>query len=367
MKVGILTFHWAHNYGAVLQAYALEKYLSEQGHEVEIINHIPAFAKNAYKKSIWKSLISKRHPLSSISKLYKESRIYKLREKRWEGFNSFINNRLNLSEKADVISDKYDAYIVGSDQVWNPKITHGLYPQYFCDFPFEKKNKVYISYAASSELKNITSEEKNKFIYYLQKFDCIGVRETALLRLLQPLTRTQICLTLDPTLVVDKDVFSCLTVNNDYRDKRYVLIYRVWDNQNIRRIAEIVAKKCDAEIIELVSWIDSHTCDNTFQAASPEEFVSLFKSAIYVITDSFHGTAFSLIYNKSFFFVKVNDAQSRSESLLRLLGIEDRVLRKDCDLTDDKEIDYIKVNIELEKLRKDSIGFIDAALSRFVG
>lgn len=366
MKVGILTFHWAHNYGAVLQAYALERYLIGRGYEVEIINHIPAFVKNAYGKSVWKSILSKKHPLASIRKLYNESKVYKLRERRWTVFNSFINSRLNLSEDMDIISDKYDVYIVGSDQVWNPKITHGFYPLYFCDFPFEKKNKVYISYAASSELKNITLEEKNKFIYYLQKFDCIGVRETALLRLLQPLTRTQICLTLDPTLLVDKDVFSCLTVNNNYSDKRYVLIYRVWDDQNIRRIAEMVAKKYDAEIIELVSWLDAHTCNNTFQAASPEEFVSLFKSAIYVVTDSFHGTAFSLIYNKSFFFVKVNDAQSRSESLLRLLGIEDRVLRKDCNLSDDKEIDYIRVNKELEELRKDSICFIDAALSRFV-
>ena len=154
MKIGILTFHCAHNYGAVLQCYAMQEFLRCKGHDVEVINYRPKYLLEPYKTFKVKRFLSKK-PIRLSKGVIIEFILFPTRLKRFNGFEKFIKNRLSLSEKATCssISPKYDVYIAGSDQIWNPKITHGFDSVFFADFPFIKNMKKYISYAASMEAK----------------------------------------------------------------------------------------------------------------------------------------------------------------------------------------------------------------------
>ena len=359
MKIGILTFHCAHNYGAVLQAYALQQYLISLGHNVEIINIVPSFLKG-YSKRAWLKCVTIRHPYRILKNLHSESKLYKLRKKRWQAFDSFIKNELYLSHEQNIIPDKYDAYIVGSDQVWNSKITKGLFPPYFCSFPFPKGKRIYLSYAASMESIQLSNFEKEQYRHLLKNFDYIGVREQELINVIAPLTEKKVHLTIDPTLLLDGDIWNKLAFRPLIKGK-YVLLYRVWNDFNSRNIAKLWANSNGAKVIELVSWLDSNTNNNLFQAASPLQFVTLFKYADYIITDSFHGTSFSIIFKKDFYFVKVNNSQNRSESLLSFLGISDRIINKK-DTPIFTQINYARVMDKLAILKCKSQQYLQNAL-----
>lgn len=361
MNIGILTFHCAHNYGAVLQSYALQQYLTSLGHNVEIINIVPLFLKG-YSKTAWLKCINIRHPYRILKNLYNESKLYKLRKKRWQAFDSFIKNELHLSQEQNIIPDKYDAYIVGSDQVWNSKITRGLFPPYFCTFPFPKGKRIYLSYAASMESTQLSYSEKEQYCRLLKNFDYIGVREQELIDVIAPLTEKKVYLNIDPTLLLDNGIWNKLASDPIIKEK-YVLLYRVWNDFNSRNIANLWANENGAKVIELVSWLDPNTNNNLFQAASPLQFVTLFKYADYIITDSFHGTSFSIIFKKDFYFVKVNNSQNRSESLLSFLGISDRIINKK-NVPTFTHINYAKVVDKLATLKCKSQQYLQNALCK---
>ena len=143
MKIGILTFHCAHNYGAVLQCYAMQEFLRSKGHDVEVINYRPNYLLKPYKIFNVKRFSSKK-PIRILKGLILEFLLFPVRLKRFYGFENFINNKLILSKTVtkESIPSNYDIYIVGSDQIWNPKITKGFDEIYFCRFPFEKGKKV---------------------------------------------------------------------------------------------------------------------------------------------------------------------------------------------------------------------------------
>lgn len=357
MKIGILTFHCAHNYGAVLQAYATQEYLKSLGHEAFIINDIPSFLQG-YKRSKWQSCIHKRNPFKTFIELWNEAKLYKIRRRRWDGFNDFINYRLNLTTEAGIPSD-LDAYIVGSDQVWNYNITKGYYPAYFCNFPFHKEDRLYIAYAASMENHDLTQSKKQELHVLLKNFDSIGVREREMIDLLSPLVDKKIHHTIDPTLLASKNIWENLVCDVENLKDRYVLLYKVWSDRKSRDVAERIAAERKCKVIELVSWLSDGT--NLYQAASPEEFVSLIKNAECVVTDSFHGTSFSLIFNKDFYFVKLSDKQNRAISLLQSLGLGERVL-EDFVSINGCDIDYNEVNEKLSYLQKTSRDFLNKSL-----
>ena len=359
MKVGILTFHCAHNYGAVLQAYALQQYISQLGHTVEIIDIRPSFL--GYRRNVIRQCISFKHPFESIKRLRDEMKIYKLRQQRWDGFNNFITKRLHLSERCNQVPDNFDAYIVGSDQVWNMKTTRGLYPPYFCDFGFPKQKKIYASYAASMEITEFSQQQKSLLQRKLSIFDFIGVREDKMVGLIENLIGRDVYKNLDPTLLVDTKIWESLPLY-PVQSKKYVLLYKVWSDNNSRRIAQLIANKLGAEVIELVSWLDVKTNHNKYQAATPEMFVSLIKYADYVVTDSFHGTAFSIIFQKDFYCVKVNDGQNRMSDILSSLGLYDRFVDKTSN-PDITGIDYNPVMQELSSMQNMSRAYIKKILN----
>ena len=166
---------------------------------------------------------------------------------------------------------------------------------------------------------------------------------------------------LDPTLLVDTKIWESLPLY-PVESKKYVLLYKVWSDNNSRRIAQLIANKLGAEVIELVSWLDVKTNHNKYQAATPEMFVSLIKYADYVVTDSFHGTAFSIIFQKDFYCVKVNDGQNRMSDILSSLGLYDRFVDKTSN-PDISSIDYKPVMQELSSMQNMSRAYIKKILN----
>lgn len=359
MKIGILTFHCAHNYGAVLQCYALQETLKQMGHNVEIIDYRPKYLLTPYTIFDKKRFLSK-NPISLIKHCIKETLLLPARIKRHNAFDKFINNRLNLSHRIikRTIPDNYDVYIMGSDQIWNPKITQGFDPVYLGYFDFPKGRKKYISYAASMETNELNAETRDLYIKALNNFDAISVREAKLAELLQPLTLKKIETVLDPTLIADIATWKSI-INRPNIKHKYILVYQVRNNKNTMRIASEIANQINAVVIEVTSRLDIHFRKNRFQCTSTEKFLGLVKDAACIVTTSFHGTVFSIIFNRPFYCIQLDDnMDNRSQSLLEQIGLSERMIKKD-DTPNFTKIDYNdRINKSILKLREKSLCYL---------
>ncbi len=364
MKIGILTFHCAHNYGAVLQCYALQETLKRMGHDVEVIDYRPEYLLDPYKRFNIHRFISKNLILAAKN-IVKEPMMLRARLRRYKAFGKFINGRLNLSSRvtASGISSKYDIYIMGSDQIWNPKITQGFEPVYFGNFNFAKGERKFIAYAASMEAKGLNEEARDFLKKSLQNFDAVSVRETQLANMLQPLTGKSIDTVLDPTLLADSSIWNKIAVRPSIKQK-YVLVYQVRMNQRTLEIASDIARQMNVEVIELQAWLSVNLHGDKIQCASPEEFLGWIKYSSCVVTTSFHGTAFSIIFNRPFYCIKLDDgSDTRSLSLLRNTGLENRLISKDSNPVF-SEIDYGKANKNVSDLRNVSMDFLAKAIEK---
>lgn len=362
MKIGILTFHCAHNYGAVLQCYTLQEILKSMGHEVEIIDYRPLYLTKLYKIFSIDRFMH-RNLLEMLKKSIKEILMIYKRVKRFKSFQYFIQNRLNLSNNTytESVFFMYDVYIIGSDQIWNPKITKGFDSVFWADFKFPKNNKIYMSYAASMEISSLDIDEKNFCTNALTNFDYISVRESSLAKLLQELTDKKIETVLDPTLLANSSTWNSI-LKPPFLQKKYVLIYQVRRDINVQRIASQIAKQINAEVIEIRAALNWTNHKYVYQCCSPEEFLGWIKYASCVVTTSFHGTAFSLIFNKSFYCLKLGKGDMRISSLLKSIHLENRLINKN-----DNPI-FQKINYELPKellagLREKSYHFLYSALN----
>lgn len=356
MKIGILTYHRAHNYGAVLQAFALQEKLKALGHTVEIIDYSPNYLINPYKILSFNRLLTKS-PIIIVKNLLNIIVTFRRRLIRHKRFNHFINKYLVISEKVtSVIPPMYDIYILGSDQIWNSKISSGFDKIFFGYFT-TKKNALKITYAASMEANNLSNGENVFFENALRNFNGISVRESNLSVLLQPLTSKIVKNVLDPTFIVDRLIWDNLAIKPKIA-KKYVLVYDVRINDQTLILAHKIAKEIDGVVVQLTAWIRSSYVKHRYQCASPKEFVGWIKYADCIVTSSFHGTAFSIIYNLPFYTIKLNDgADSRSELLLKNLDLSNRLISTESNIHF-TNIDYSNPNNLLEELKKESLYYL---------
>lgn len=359
MKLGIITFHCSHNYGAVLQAYGLQSYLQGLGHEVYIIDYRPKYKVRSYAIFSVYHWIS-RNPFMIFKRQYIEFKIKPKRIKRWKAFNNFINTKLHLYKysKNDDYTE-FDAIFIGSDQVWNPKLTGGTFDPIY--FGVNAKCNV-IAYAVSNRASEIRKRDEDYFKKHLPFFTAIGVREDALNQILSPLTEKKIVTVLDPTVLAGRKYYECFVDKNfKMRNKRYLLIYEIGRHTTTRIIAQHIANELDLEIIELVSepQIGDSSMDQT---ASPEDFINYINYASYIVTTSFHGIAFSITFNKLFYAIRQNtSADIRLESLLCRLELLDRFIDNNT-IPNICPIDYESVNMRLLDQIQLSKLFIENAL-----
>ncbi len=354
MKIGILTYHRSHNYGALLQAMALRHVLAGMGHDVHFVDYWPRYHKRIY------SLFSLRKLLSDI---YHGSfrytihalKFHDLLKKRIENFKSFIN--ANIVPYCVKYGTKYyyDVLIYGSDQIWRkqPVRPPSFNPVYFGDNPVPAER--HVAYAPSMGEIKLSGKDKEFLKRHLCKFQKLSVREDVLKKTLQELGFNP-KITLDPTLLLDRDDWERILPTERIIKGKYILYYRLLTESFDEKAIERIAEKLGYEFIILDST-PRERGDNIFSISSPYDFLSLIKYSECVYTSSYHGTVFSLIFNKPFYSsFKVN--ARRAEFLLDKLGLTDRLLKPNNPLPPIKPIDYDKINDLITTLRIDSLHYL---------
>ncbi|WP_300703380.1 polysaccharide pyruvyl transferase family protein [Bacteroides sp.] len=360
MKIGILTFHCAHNYGAVLQAYALQECLKELNHEVAIIDYRPNYLIKPYQSFYIRRYI-RRNIIKGICSLILEPFLYSKRKIKFHNFDNFIKKKLLLSEYSGLEHTDYDMIVLGSDQIWNPNLTGGTFDSVYFGGNF--KGRI-VSYAASMGIGEIPEKSKERVKKMLQRIYMIGVREISMIRPLQQLClNSEISLTLDPTLLAGKAVFDRIKVTPLIKNP-YVLVYQVVVIPETYRIANEIARQIGAEVFYCGASLKINVKDNCDQTTSPEEFVGYFANASCVVSTSFHGTAFSVIYNRPFYTIKLgSETDLRSISFLKNISLSHRMIDKESSPIF-SEIDYTDANKHLHDMRMKSLDFLISATKK---
>lgn len=357
-RIGILTFHAAHNYGAVLQCYALQEFLHSKGHEVEIIDYRLPSIVNGYHWFKLNRFISK-NPYKLLKKTIYELHLIKKRKQRYDAFETFINERLNLAPIEKIFDNPYDIIIIGSDQVWNYNLTNGFDHYYWGNFPHPPQTKI-ISYAASMH-DNWPNSYDDIIVKKLKKLDFISVRELSLAKKLSKLLpNKEIHSVIDPTLLIKKEQWDNIAKRPKI-NYPYLLLYQVERDTKSEYIAEKIAKRKNLKIV----YLSAHVSDintNKVIASSPEEFIGLFKYAEFIVCSSFHGTIFSLQFAKPFVSVKMGlGKDSRVGNLLRDLNLKDLFISNYNEIND-KTLDSVILNERINHLRIKTIKLLEKFL-----
>lgn len=373
MKIGIMTINSAYNYGCVLQAWALQKYLENEGHQVSIINYRIPEIDNTYRLFREKQ----RFSIAPINNLYNCLRHVKFnltqapRIRKAAKFEHFINEVMNttqvFSSFRELVEGKagkdYDVLITGSDQVWNGTITKGLKPAYFLDFDHSGKRK--ISYAASIGKKELMNAEKEFFKNYLAEYESIAVRENSAAELLAPLVKKPVEVVLDPTLLLDREDFDTLKQSSKYQ-KPYIFVHVIGKDARLRKIVTILSEQTGLPIVQNRMKKQFPDELGRFSDAGPEEFIGLIEGAQLVITNSFHATVFAVIYEKNFITIPHELYPERMENLLKELSMENHLIASVEELPGsvaELQPDYTAVKKKLKKRQQESREYLKRAVN----
>ena len=358
MKVGILTYHRSHNYGALLQAMALRKSLEKLGHEVKYVDYWPEYHKDMYRILSKKALSS-----TPLSRKIKNVISVGLRlvpiMKRRRKFQSFISK--HVDPYCAPVTESFDCIVCGSDQIWRKQdgLLGQFNPVYFG--AGETKAAQYVSYAASMGIINLDETDKNNLKKWLSKFTQLSVRETDLKNELDAIGLRNVREVIDPTLLMDKEEWLRAIPIPKLSSKPYLVLYELLEGSFNMDAVERFAKDNNLEIKKLRGGAMNYFPKRgDYHTAGPEEMLSLIANASYVFTSSFHGLVFSIIHNKPFYASFVKNS-GRAESLLSMINQSERLLPPNIsNIPDIKAIDYKMVNRILSEKRKESIDFLAA-------
>lgn len=355
MKIGILTFQNAVNYGAILQAYALQQYISSLGNEVEVIDYrCPYLDQRRYQH---------KNPIKaakSVAKLL-------LRKGKRLSFDEFRRERIVLTEcctKRTIkdVCDRFDAIVVGSDQVWNPVLT-GYDLNYFLGFLDNDSSTLRISYAASIGPYREGYSKTNEIASLINRFDSIGMRERSSVGALANIGVTKpVVVTLDPTLLIDKSLWESLIGDEQSCEQPYVLVYSLGGTDQLLELAHEYADTKGLSIVCVTNGYVSDTTVKIVHDISPIEWLRFIANAEHVFTSSFHGMCFSLVFRKQFSFFPSKDAASNSRltDLAAIAGCE----YADMTCGNVAEIDYSVVAPRLESAKAKSRQYLIQALDQ---
>ena len=353
-KAYILTFHWATNYGAVMQCYALQEFLKNKGLCTNIINYVP----EGYNKNIF-SLVRSKNYLSlksNLNEFKKEKKIEEFRKKYLRRTKKFKNyNELKEYQWENCF------YFVGSDQIWNPYFTMNgeKRPTASYYLGFLLKSAIKISYAASFGVTNLSNNMSDFIKPYLDEFDLITVREQSGKNIINSLG-LESKLVCDPVFLHNKGFYLNLIQNKyDTNQKNYILPYILHgDIETSNQIIEYLKNTKKYEIYV------NKTPDKI------EEWLGSINNAGIVITNSFHAIAFSIIFNVPFIAILIHGSgmNDRLISLLTILGLENRIVtafsKNEIFKIESASIDWKSINIRLNNFVEQSKNVIDNILSR---
>lgn len=366
MKIDIVTLHRAQNYGSVLQAFALQKQIEKLGHQAYILDYYPERYTN---KGLLKRLKNKSSRFNNpLVLLIAKLLIYPSYLKKGIQFNKFMHY-LNLEKPSFATNEEgmgrftdADAYCAGSDQIWNSHWNEGVEKALFLDFV--PKGKLCFSYAASIGLSNIPANEIDETKLLLDKFEFLSLREDKGVELVKELGRTDAVQCLDPTLLMSKEEWS-LYADDSYKGKEYVLTYNLHHDPEIDKCAKAIASKYHLQIRNIsYNWHDIVRHGHLDWCPTVEGFLGLIKNAKYVVADSFHATAFSIIFEKPFVVITPEVASSRLSSLLKMLELDDYNINKFTSVkVIEQPIDYIRVKSIIATKQRESISFFNKAFT----
>lgn len=365
--VGIITFHCSDNYGAMLQAYGLKKFLLDSGAEVRIIRYEPFFLtgrhwwipyvpSGKFCNRIWMSVGKwKVHLKMGID-------FFKLRANMKQFRNDHLiekdHRRLHFSCQLRNLPFRY--YIVGSDQIWNPAITLGLRNVYFGAFPNMRKEKV-IAYGASLGGGELPPKYDRRFSELIKYVDAISLREEDAVPYVQKYYQGEVETVLDPVFLLEKRYW--LDIQKLPGKKNYILVYQTEYNQELVDYTQSLAKDTGLPVLELQMGMRKSSQDFLEdRIAGPAEFLGYVFQAAYVISNSFHAIAFSIIYEKHFLAFLHSSRGARIENILRILGLESRLYEKGKNGRIELDIDWNEVRQKMKKALERSESFLKKSL-----
>lgn len=362
-KIDLITLHRVKNYGSVLQTYATQNILEKLGYKVTIIDYYPerySFLGMLKRVKKQNKLLKKSLLLRMVARLI----IVPSYLLRFKTFNNFIHKYLNLSNKVyhqfgDLSRNApyADIYMTGSDQVWNSEWNGGIDKSLFLGFVPENKRK--ISYSSSFGVKELKKEEIPEIKSLLKKYNSISLREKSGVEIVSSLGIKNATNVVDPTLLLTKEEWSKIS-SNRYIGEKYILVYNLNRNKKIDQYASKLSKKTGLKIIYL-SYQLHEIYKKGKMVCNPkvEDFISLIDNAEYIISDSFHATAFSLIFNKQFIIVYPGKYSTRLQSILSILDLENRVATDENDIeVVNNNINYKVINKMIQNMRNDSLTWL---------
>ena len=355
MRIYTITCHHAINHGAMLQAYALQKYLESIGHEAQIIDYRPDYLQGV---KLWSGNTKyNRLGLGWLYALVKfPSRLdIKKRERAFDNFfNQYLITTTIHYKNIEQLRNEYphgDCYIAGSDQIWNTTFCNGTDPAFYLDFGNSETKRV--SYAASFATDSIVNGKELFVKENLKRFDKISVRESSAIQIIEKLGYSGVQV-VDPVFLLSSKHWDILIADyhnlDTYIKENYVLVYDFINDESIRTVTINCAKNMSAKIYS-IGPVRLPYADKNFKYEGPISFVQLIKHAKCVVSNSFHGTAFSIIYHRPFWVVNRRDGlNNRMRDLLSKYGILKRIITADSNETLLKSsIDYIKLHQMLKK------------------
>jgi len=364
MKAGIITFHRSINFGAVLQAYALKTTIDKLGVQAQIINYTTEhLEKNVKMERLLTKLRLAKNPIKMMSVLIYG---YYIKQKK-NKFIEFSNEKLSLTKifsckNIEQLSDAFDIFITGSDQVWNDQCT-GFDKNYFLSFVKNsfKKN----SYSASFGFDKIPDEHYSEYKKLLSDFNNISVREQKGFEIIYDLLKRNIEVTLDPTLLLRANQW--LEIARPATNlKNYILVYEMAHSDRLINFISKLQKQTGLQVVFISNKYEKKIKKTiNIRGAGPKEFISLFNNARYIVTNSFHGICFSIIFEKTFFaelLPSPSKVNSRITNILSLFNLNNRFTDN---FSDSKviDIDYTEANKILDNERQKSVDYLKKILN----
>ncbi|MCD7820311.1 MAG: polysaccharide pyruvyl transferase family protein [Lachnospiraceae bacterium] len=358
MKIKTITCHDVYNVGASLQAYALQQYLTDCGHEVEIIDYKPDYLSRQYNLA---SVDNPKYDVPVIREAYLIAkfprRLKARRSERKKNFDIFRNDYLRLTRRYNSFSELQrippiaDVYFAGSDQIWNPLFKNGRDPSFY--LAFAPKEKVRASYAASFATDQISDEDKLLMKPLLSGLDAISVREKSALITLNEmgLQGKEVC---DPVFLLSPLVWRKIALSQGIDES--VFMYDFDDSELIQKVAARVAEDKGTDIVSFFpTRIYAKVADNM----GPREFLGAILESDVIVSNSFHATAFAIMFHKEFFVInRKENLNTRMCDLLEKVGLSERLIWSISDLDNVHPIDWKLVDKRLEQQKSVSVAYI---------
>ena len=344
MRIHIVTYHNVYNYGAMLQAYGLQKKLQNMRYDVDFLNVAPP------KKSIY-------DPLHNWKKMVKNLMVFRYHKSLLQGrrnCDTFVQQYLNEVEYPTQIFPE-DVYLSGSDQVWNP--LSGV-PEFFLGFVPDHIKK--ISYAASIGMSDIPADKLEDFQEKINRFQSISVRESRAKELVGGLTDKHVHQNIDPVFLLSKEEWKQLEKPISIKHK-YILVYVLYQPQGLNEELKKLKEQTGYKIVVVGNFGYRNIFHDLFiRYAGPQEFIYLIRNAEMVVSSSFHGVAMSIVMEKEFLAWVNPSSPSRIESLLSLFGLQDRIVTSLR--VPEKRIDYQMIQRVKEKEVKKAEDYLQQSI-----